>query len=145
MARLLVGYDGSPPARRAFERALARAKAPGDEILVVSVIPPAVRGSSLSRMMPVGLELPGSLTGTFEDHARERLATLVAEARKAGAKVEGEVRAGSPVDAILAAAREHKADEIILGVKSYEGPEAGLGPNATEIAQKAKIPVTLVP
>jgi nucleotide-binding universal stress UspA family protein len=145
MARLLVGYDGSPPSRRAFDRALVRAKDAGDELVVVAVIPPSVRGSSLARMMPAGIELPRPLSGTFEDHTRERMDEVMAEARKAGVKVEGEVRAGSTVDAILAAAHEHKADEILLGVKSYEGPEAEVGPNATEIARKANVPVTLVP
>jgi len=145
MARLLVGYDGSPPARRAFERALARATGMGDEILVVAVIPPSVRQSSLARMMPAGVELLERLGGAFEDHARERVDEVVAEARKAGAKAEGEVRPGSVVEAILAAARDRKADEIILGVKSYEGPEANVGPNASEIAQRANVPVTLVP
>lgn len=145
MALLLVGYDGSPPARRAFERALARATGMGDEILVLAVIPASVRKSSLSKMMPAGVELPQPLAGTFEDHMRERVDEVVAEARKAGAKASGEIRAGSAVDAILAAARESNADEILLGVKSYEGPEAEVGPNASEVAQRAKVPVTLVP
>ncbi len=145
MARLLVGYDGSPPARRAFERALARATGMGDEMIVVSVIPPTVSKSSLARMMPAGVELPETMAGTFEDHTRQRLAEVIAEARKAGAKAEGEVRKGSPVEAILAAARDHKATEILLGVKSYEGPEADVGPNASQIAQLANVPVTLVP
>jgi nucleotide-binding universal stress UspA family protein len=145
MARLLVGYDGSPPARRAFERALARATSAGDEILVVAVIPPSVRGSSLAKMLPAGIELPKPFTGTFEDHTRQRVDEVVAEARKAGAKASGEVRTGAAVDAILAAAREHKADEILLGVKSYEGPDADVGPNASEVANRAQIPVTLVP
>ncbi|MEA3199796.1 MAG: hypothetical protein QOE90_1224 [Thermoplasmata archaeon] len=145
MALLLVGYDGSPPSRRAFERALARGKGMHDAILVVSVLPPGVRESSLSRMMPAGIALPETLNGTFEQHTRERLEEVLATAKAAGVQARGEVRTGSPVECLLAAAREAKADEIILGAKSYEGPDKEVGPNAEQIASRAQIPVTLVP
>jgi len=145
MPRVLVGFDGSPHARRALEAALARLKEARGELLVVTVIPESVRRSSLSAMMPAGLELPGPLNGTFEEHAQERLDEVVAQAKAAGVSARGELRHGATVEGILAAASEFKADEILLGVKSYEGPDRHQGPNATEIARRSKVPVVLVP
>lgn len=143
--RLLVGYDGSPHARRAVDAALARLKGKAGNLRVVSVIPETVRNSSLANMMPAGLELPDPLNGTFEDHTRARLDEVLALAKAAGVQADSEVRVGAAVDGILAAAKEFHADEILLGVKSYEGPERDIGPNAAEIARRAKIPVVLVP
>lgn len=42
-------------------------------------------------------------------------------------------------------AHEARAEEILLGAKSYEGPDQPVGPNAEEIAARAQVPVTLVP
>jgi nucleotide-binding universal stress UspA family protein len=145
MTRLLVGFDGSPSSRRALDLATERARAAKGEILVVTVIPPSTRKSSLAHMMPAGVALPKPLEGTFEDHARERLDEVVDAARKAGAMAKADLRVGVPVEGILTAARDFQADEILLGVKSFEGPDAEQGPNATEVAARAKIPVTLVP
>ena len=145
MTRILVGFDGSPSARRALERGVARARETKGELLVVTVIPESTRASSLARMMPAGVELPKDFGGTFEEHARARLDEVVAHARKAGALAKSEIRSGVPFDGILAAAMEFGADEILLGVKSFEGPEEEQGPNATEVAARANVPVTLVP
>jgi nucleotide-binding universal stress UspA family protein len=143
--RVLVGFDGSPSARRALDRAVARVRDGHGDLLVVSVIPEGARRSSIARMMPAGVELPPPLAGTFEEHTVARLEAVVEAARKAGVEARSELRVGEPVEAILAAALAFKADEILLGAKSYEGPEAEVGPNASEIAARSKIPVTLVP
>lgn len=142
--RILVGYDGSPPSRRAFLHAVARAVAANDELLVLTVIPPAVRGSSLQRMMPAGIELPAAMSGTFEDNARSRLDSAVAEAAAAGVSAKAEVRAGEAAAAVLEAAAEWGAEEIVIGHKSYEGPDFTLGPNADAIVRGARVPVTVV-
>src|SRR5438067_12162827 len=96
MSRLLVGYDGSEPSRRALAFALRKAKALGDEVVLLTVIPPSVARSSLSAMMPAGVELPPSMAKTFETNARERLDDVVKENATSGVKVSALVRAGEP-------------------------------------------------
>lgn len=142
--RLLVGFDGSPPSRLALGHAMRRAAEAKDELHVVTVIPAAVRDSSLARMMPAGLELPPQMNGTFEDTARRRLDEVLEQARKHGARATGEVRAGEACHEILRAAEEFKADEIVIGHKSFEGPEFSFGKNAREIVRQSKVPVTVV-
>lgn len=145
MALLLVGFDGSPSARRALDHAAARAKANGDEILLVTVVPAAARESGLHRMLPAGLEMPPPLARTFEEGAASRLGEVVEELTKAGVKAHAEVVGGDAGAAVLALAASKGADEIIIGHKAYEGPHLRLGHNAEAILRGATVPVTVVP
>lgn len=144
MALILVGFDGSPPARRALDHAASRA-GPGDEILVVWAMDDNVRNRSFSSMMPAGVELPPEMGGTFEQRAKERLEEAIAEHAKRGAKIRGELRAGRPAPAVLGLADETRAALIVIGHKAYEGRHLTLGRNADEILRGAKVPVTVVP
>src|SRR5205823_5173933 len=87
VARILVGFDGSEPSRRALDFAVARAKLSGDEVVVLTVIPPSVANSSLARMMPAGLELPPPMAKTFEESARQRIEDVVKEKQPSGVKL----------------------------------------------------------
>lgn len=145
MARILVGFDGSPPSRRALQHAVTRSGAANDEMVILTVVPSSVRKSSLSAMMPAGIELPRSMNHTFEETARMRLDEVVVELGRQGVKVRGEVRAGEAAATLLALAAELGAEEIVIGHKSFEGPNFTLGPNADKILRGAKVPVTVVP
>lgn len=143
MARIVVGYDGSPPARRALDHAVAR-RLEGDELHLVSALPPSVRNTSLASMMPAGIELPPQLGATFLERAKARMDEVVAELSKRGVKATGHVRLGEPAEALLALAVEVQADLVVIGHKSYQGG-AALGPNASAIVRQARVPVTVVP
>lgn len=144
MALLVVGYDGSPPARRALEHVASRVTK-DDEVVVISVIPPTVRGRSFSAMMPAGMQLPPEMDATFEQRAKDRLDEIVAQLGQRGVRVRGEVLAGEPATAILARASELQAAGIVIGHKAFEGTHLTLGHNADAILRGAKIPVTVVP
>lgn len=145
MARLLVGFDGSPPSRRALDHAVRRAAATRDDLVLLNVLPPVAERSGLAGMMPAGIELPGPLGGTFLDRARARMDEVVQETARQGVATTGVVRLGDPASTLLALADETKASEIVIGHKSYEGPDHTLGPNADAILRGAKVPVTVVP
>lgn len=145
MGRILVGFDGSPPSRRALEHVLQKAAQTKDEVVLLNVLPPQVRDSSLANMMPAGIELPPALAGTFLDRARERLEETVREAVKRGVQAKGLVALGDTAPTFLSAVDEVKATEIVIGHKSYGGPHHTLGPNADAILRGAKVPVTVVP
>lgn len=143
MGRVLVAFDGSEPSRRALDHAVSRAKA-GDELVLLNIIPPSVAGSSLSGMMPMGVELPPPLTRTFEENARQRLADVISQYARQGVRMRGEVRAGDAAQTILAAARELSADEVVIGHQSYESAEMRLGPVAERLVQLLPRIVTVV-
>lgn len=144
MPRVLVGIDGSPPSHRALEHAITQAKGSGHEIVLLTVIPEAVRNSSLGTLIPAGLELPPELSRSFEETARLRLDGLAEQIKGAGVKVRAELRSGSIVEEFLRTADELDAVEIVIGQKSYDPKRAGHGPNASAIAERAKVRVTFV-
>lgn len=145
MGRLLVGFDGSPPSRRAVEHATQEARTRGHDIVLLTVIPREIRESSLASMMPAGVTLPPELSHTFEENARDRLKELMDKLASSGIKVAGHVRAGLVVDEFVRAAEEVGASEIVIGNKAFEPGHVELGPNAAAIAERAKVRVTLVP
>lgn len=144
MARVLVGFDGSPAARRALDHAARRAVAAGDELVVATVIPASVRESTLGDMMPAGLGIPRGMSRTFHENAQLRLDELARELQATGAKVRTEVRMGEAAAEILRLAEESRATEIVIGHKAFEGPHLHLGSNAEGILRNAKVPVTVV-
>lgn len=144
MARVLVGFDGSPAAHRALDHAARRAAATGDELLVATIIPAAVRESTLGDMMPAGIGVPREMSRTFHENAQLRLDEVVRELKATGAKVRTEVRMGDAAAEILRLAEESKATEIVIGHKAFEGPHLLLGANAEGILRAAKVPVTVV-
>lgn len=144
MGVILVGFDGSEPSRRALEHAMRRAKLAGDEVVLLNVIPTSVAKSSLSHMMPAGIELSPALAKTFEEHARERVADALRDFGRDGVKLRGEVRAGDAVAAIVQAALELKADEVVIGHKSYESDSLKLGPIAERLVRNLPATVTVV-
>lgn len=144
MGLLLVGFDGSDPSRRALEHAVRRAKLAGDEVVLLNVIPQSVAKSTLSGMMPAGIELPPPLARTFEENARERMEDVVRGYAQQGVKMRAEVRAGEAAQAIVDAARELKADEVVIGHKSYESESLALGPIAERLVRTLPATVTVV-
>jgi nucleotide-binding universal stress UspA family protein len=106
MKRIVIGFDGSEPARRALERATSIAKAFGATLIVTSVAP-----------MTVGLHAaPVDRVDSPEKHTDE-----LGEAR---AYIDGQdvtaeyvVGSGEPADAIVELATEREADLIVVGTR----------------------------
>lgn len=144
MAVIVVGFDGSPPARRALDHAASRATL-DDELVLVWVLPASVRERSFAAMMPAGIELPPEMGGTFEERARARLAEVVSETAKRGLKTRGELLLGEPADVILGVVEDLHATLLVIGHKAFEGRTLTLGQNADAILRGSKIPVTVVP
>jgi nucleotide-binding universal stress UspA family protein len=141
MARVLVGYDGSDPSKRALAWALARLK-PEDEIVLLTVLPKSVATSSLSKMMPAGLELPPTLAKSFEENARERLDEVARQ--HPGVKMKADVRKGDPAQAFMDAVRDFSAQEVVIGHKSFESEDIELGPVAQRLVDALGATVTVV-
>lgn len=143
MARILVGYDGSPPSQRALEWALDRATK-DDEIVILTTISSSVAQSSLGKMMPAGVTIPGPLESTFEQNAGARLEELKAQNAKRGVPIQTAVRQGEPSEAFLAAVSEFNIDHIVIGHKSRERSELKLGPIAESLVKNLPATVTVV-
>jgi len=108
MKTIVVGYDGTEPAKRALERAAQLSKAFSARVIVTSVAPLLVgTGYGISGFDPV-------------DPPEEHLAQLSeAEELLAEVGVAADVRltAGVAPDEIVDVAEKHDADLIVLGTR----------------------------
>lgn len=105
--KILVGYDGSEPARKALVTALELARAFRGEVAALAVVRP-----------PEFAELEGEIENALEEAAGP-LAEAFAQAR-ALAKAQGVTlhlhrRVGHPAEVLIRYAEEGQFDLIVLG------------------------------
>ncbi|MBI5496850.1 MAG: universal stress protein [Deltaproteobacteria bacterium] len=105
---IVVGFDGSDPSRRAFERAVEMARAEGGRVTLVyafdpvpftplevyGVAPPTVRSTEIER------------AHKMLQHAAERADNV---------KTDVVVETGYPADVLVETAKARKADLVVVG------------------------------
>ena len=132
---ILVGYDGSETARRAYLFALELASCAGARLQVVSVLQ-VDNGADTAALM-------------MTDQGRERLEALDAEVKAlsphATVRVAVDLVLGSPGDALLSYVAQHGVDHIVIG-HTERGALARwlVGSTSTDVLAKAHVPVTVV-
>jgi nucleotide-binding universal stress UspA family protein len=139
---IVVGYDGSPPARTAMTYGAGRA-ARGGRVVAVHAIQPA----------PEWLEGPHSHRAreTYRAHGRELLSALELlraaddEHSTVGAEVETALLDGPPARAIVAAADAHDADEIVIGSRGFGRIRGVLGSVSHAVLHETDRPVVVIP
>ncbi|GAA0915171.1 universal stress protein [Luteibacter anthropi] len=132
---ILVGYDGSETARRAYLFALELADCSKATVSVVSVWQ-TENGTDMAAAM-----IADSLTER-EKGLREEVRQL-APASQAAVSVK--LVPGSPGDALLKYVSQHGADHIVIG-HTERGALARwlLGSTSVDVLAKAHVPVTVV-
>jgi nucleotide-binding universal stress UspA family protein len=134
--KLVVGHDGSDPARRAVRHALAAG--PNVDVVVVHAREaPSAHATARWR----------ELLATDEQTARAALDSAVEDdaAGLEGAAWETRLVTGRPADGILSVAREVGADGIVVGSHGYSMVTGALGSVSAELLQRAHVPVTVIP
>jgi nucleotide-binding universal stress UspA family protein len=148
--RLVVGFDGSAEAQRAV-RFLARLEPrPGSVAILVSVMEPLWIPRPTRRLPP---SVRASLRREAIRHeqklanlARKRLDTAVSILKRAGWSARSELRAGAPLETLLAACTELHGDVLTVGARRAGGlARALLGSVATGALNHSRVPVLLVP
>jgi nucleotide-binding universal stress UspA family protein len=154
MRCIVVTTDGSDGANRAVDFAADLAGKLSAELVLTHVI-------SASTLASVGTDLAHSaadlrvpmrventsMSEVLTDAANDILAKAKARAEAKGARrVHAEIRAGQPAETILAVAKEHAADAIVLG-KRGQGRLAGLllGSVSQKVMTLASCPVIVIP
>lgn len=137
MSTIVVGYDGSAPAREAVRHAVTLAE--GGRIFVVHAYdapPPQLSGR--------WREL---LEQDHAERARSVLDAILLEGNDelAGADWEARLEAGEPAEAICRVAREVDADTIVVGSHGYGAMSALLGSVSHDLLRIADRPVTVIP
>jgi len=140
--RILHATDFSPASRAAFARAVEMAKTNRAELLLVHVMSPIV--------MPVGEGyISADVYNTIEASNRaaslQQLKTLLARARKAGARARTLLLDGLAHERIVRAARTNRADVIVIGTHGRTGlAKLFLGSVAGRVLAIAHCPVLTV-
>jgi nucleotide-binding universal stress UspA family protein len=106
MKNILVGYDGSDQAARAFATALDLAKRYEGALTVLAVARPPE---------PPGMVETTAMLEDAREHFKKGFSVLRTRAEKAGITPHFSVVVGSPADQIIHYANEHKIDLIVLG------------------------------
>ncbi len=139
---ILVATDFSPASRAAFVRALDMALG-NEAALWIAHVAPAV-----GPMSPDGYVLPRmyeEMERAIRSDAQKRLGTLLARARKAGARGRALLLKGTAHEAIVRAARAHRADLIVLGTHGRTGvARFFVGSVAARVVATAHCPVLTV-
>jgi nucleotide-binding universal stress UspA family protein len=121
---VLVAYDGSPASQRAVQAAVDFARE-GARIIGVTVRAPTDDANEVASNQLV--EMIAASTGSF------------------GARLSTELRTGHPAQEILAAARSHQADLIVLGHGGRSGTWGRfLGTTAEKVSRHAACSVLIV-
>ncbi|MGI6263512.1 MAG: universal stress protein [Succiniclasticum sp.] len=143
--KIIVPVDGSESSWRALNQGLVLADKFGGEVIVLTVIQPYNNAALLA--VPLDHNIISQSNNDLKQVGEEVL-HRAEERVKAGehtAKVSYAMEVGHPSERILAAAKEDKADAIVLGSRGLSGiAEFFLGSVSSKIAQYATIPVLIV-
>ncbi len=132
MKHILVGYDETPPAERALERAAELAKKFEAEVTVASI------AGVLHGVVAGAVADPPAVHAQQLQHARDKLAEL-------GVEIETGTGVGDPATAAVAIAAERKADMIIVGTHGRPGlGRLLLGSVSDDVEHKAHCDVLIV-
>jgi nucleotide-binding universal stress UspA family protein len=134
VAKIGVGFDGSPESRQALALAVGIARSAGAELLVRSVVEPAVADSDAA---------------PYDDDWLERArAAALADLREAldaaDAEASGGVVAGAPVEALTILSE--RVDLLVVGSRAW-GPVRRIlvGSTAVRLMRQARCPLLVLP
>lgn len=134
--RILVGYDDSTSAQHALDYALELARGFGGAVQVVyaATLPAGSPEATASLMADAAALRPG---------LSEKVLSRAADA---GIKAEWKVVPGSAGDVLLAELKRGGFDQLVIG-SSGRGALARwlLGSVTSEVVDKSRVPVTIVP
>lgn len=136
---IVVGTDGSEPAVRALDQAIAVAKRDGAALHIVTALPDAAlireRISSGATTFSINLS----------QVADSVLARAAERAEREGVQAETHASEHDPAEAIITVAKEVGADLIVVGSRGLSGIERFLlGSVSTKVASHAPCNVMIV-
>ena len=136
---IVVATDGSEPAERAVQEAIAIAAREGARLHVVTAYPDP--HMFRERITSGATEVPVRL----REVAESVLARAAREAENQGVEVETHAREGEPAEAIIGLANEQQADLIVVGNRGLTGIRRFLlGSVSSKVSEHAPCSVMIV-
>lgn len=136
--RILLATDGSPSIERGVLYAghIARVEQ-AEEVIVLHVYEPPERYA--------GYEGYDDLLDRFRAISHALIHEVTQQLQLDGVTARGEVRVGSPAEAIIAVANEYNIDVIIMGTRGSSNLEDILGSVSMHVLRRARCPVLQIP
>jgi nucleotide-binding universal stress UspA family protein len=142
LRRILHPTDFSRASTAAFKRAVEMARDNRAELLLVHVMTTTMPVMADGYLSPKVYE---DMEAAARASAQKQLARLVAQAKRAGARVKTLLLEGVPHDRIARAARSRKADLVVMGTHGRTGfAKLFLGSVASRVLAIAPCPVLTV-
>jgi nucleotide-binding universal stress UspA family protein len=146
MKPIVVGYDGSDPARRALERAASFAEKLGTTLVVTSVAEPvAIADDPYIPGDAIGLAAPAIVPVPDRAEASRELAEARETLSGRSLQVEYEATVGDAAQGIIDVAEKHDADLIVVGTREPGFVDRVLGGDVSEaVSRRAHRDVLIV-
>jgi nucleotide-binding universal stress UspA family protein len=140
--RILHPTDFSPASRAALAKAIELARAQKAELVICHVTSMVIPMMGEGYMPPQVYE---DIATATRRAAQRQLDTVVARARRGGARVRGLLVEGVPFDRIGRIARSQKADLVVMGTHGRTGlGRLFLGSVAERVVATSPVPVMTV-
>jgi len=140
--RVLHPTDFSRASSAAFTRALDEARASRGQLMLVHALAPVIPISGEGYVSPSTYQ---QMTEAGRAWAQKHMNRLLARARKAAVRARGQLVEGVAHEAIVRAARRHRADVIVMGTHGRTGvARFFLGSVAARVTATAPCPVLTV-
>ncbi|MFC3704616.1 universal stress protein [Devosia honganensis] len=146
-SNIICGIDGSELSTKALRHALGIAAKTGGKVIAVTVTEPSVILAPGAEMMMVDTSsIIADLDKAKAESAKAILTEAHAVAKAEGAEIDGMYISNSPAaEGILHAARERKADLVVMGSHGRRGlGRLLLGSQAAEVLAHTELPVLIV-
>jgi nucleotide-binding universal stress UspA family protein len=144
--RILVALDGSELAEAALAPAIALAEKFGGEVILLRVTVAGLVGAGVPVLGPRPY-FRGAVTGLQDEvEAAQYLEHIRRRWSHTGVAIRTHLRAGTPAETVVAAARGEAADLIVMSTHGRSGLDRLVyGSVAEAVLRGAHVPVLLVP
>ena len=143
--RILVATDGSTLSKKAIGNAIELASTCGAELIAIKVTPRYPQ-SYFEGSLPLNADEVEKIEKQWTDSAQKTLDAIVKLASKKGVSAKGVVVKGDIVsDALLSAAKKHKADLIVMASHGRRGiKRLLLGSETQQVLTHSSLPVLVL-
>lgn len=133
--RVVIPTDGSDPAERAAEHALAIAERYDADVRVVYVVDTDTYGYG---------DAPRSIVGLLEEGGRNAVEGIAGEARERGLAASTVVLRGIPEEKLLEYVDGAGADLVAMGTRGHRRDDRLLGSATARVVRRSSVPVLTV-
>ena len=142
MRRILHPSDFSSASNAALRKAIEMAKASRGQLLIAHVLNPVVPVTGEGYISP---KVYDEIATSNRAWAQKKLATLLAQAKKAGVRASGTLLEGVTHEQIVRFARSKRVDVVVMGTHGRSGlAKLFLGSVAGRVVAAATCPVLTV-